>query len=146
MMEAARTSETLVNFYQTTRRYNPQDSQLRTHRRENLKSYHYKVGLLGLAKRLPAENLSKCCKGNIEYIRVCTALCLALFGAGVTIDWVVERLWSVTLCSRLSRSHGTNAGNVKGDRWKTCGFRLIFSSMIFPSGLKKSANFLNIEI
>jgi hypothetical protein len=39
MMEAARTSETLVNFYQTTRRYNPQDSHLRTHRRENLKSY-----------------------------------------------------------------------------------------------------------
>jgi hypothetical protein len=27
MMEAARSSETLVNFYQTTRRYNPEDSQ-----------------------------------------------------------------------------------------------------------------------
>jgi hypothetical protein len=39
MMEAARTSETLVNFYQTTRRYNPEDSDLRTHRRQNLKSY-----------------------------------------------------------------------------------------------------------
>jgi hypothetical protein len=39
MMEAARTSETLVNFYQTTRRYNPEDSNLRTHHRENLKSY-----------------------------------------------------------------------------------------------------------
>jgi hypothetical protein len=39
MMEAARTSETLVN-YQTTRRYNPEDSHLRTHRRENLKSYN----------------------------------------------------------------------------------------------------------
>jgi hypothetical protein len=39
MMEASRTSETLVNFYQTTRRYNPEDSHLRTHRRENLKSY-----------------------------------------------------------------------------------------------------------
>jgi hypothetical protein len=39
MMEAARTSETLVNFYQTTRLYNPEDSHLRTHRRENLKSY-----------------------------------------------------------------------------------------------------------
>jgi hypothetical protein len=39
MMEAARTSETLVDFYQTTRRYNPEDSHLRTHRRENLKSY-----------------------------------------------------------------------------------------------------------
>jgi hypothetical protein len=28
-MEAARTSETSVNFYQTTRRYNPEDSYLR---------------------------------------------------------------------------------------------------------------------
>jgi hypothetical protein len=39
MMEAARTAETLVNFYQPTRRYNPEDSHLRIHRRENLKSY-----------------------------------------------------------------------------------------------------------
>jgi uncharacterized metal-binding protein len=38
VMEAAMSSETLVNFYQTTRRYNPEDSHLRTHRRENLKS------------------------------------------------------------------------------------------------------------
>jgi hypothetical protein len=29
----------LVNFYQTTRRYNPEDSHLSTHRRENLRSY-----------------------------------------------------------------------------------------------------------
>jgi hypothetical protein len=28
MMEAARTSETLVNFYQTTQCYNPEDSHL----------------------------------------------------------------------------------------------------------------------
>jgi hypothetical protein len=48
MMEAARTSETLVNFYQTTRRYNPEDSHLRTHRRENLKSYVTNV--LGMKK------------------------------------------------------------------------------------------------
>jgi hypothetical protein len=39
MLEAGTTSETLVNFYQTTRRYNPDDSNLHTHRRENLKSY-----------------------------------------------------------------------------------------------------------
>jgi hypothetical protein len=38
LMEAANSSETSVNFYQTTRRYNPEDSHLRTHRRENLKS------------------------------------------------------------------------------------------------------------
>jgi predicted transcriptional regulator len=30
MMEATRTSETLVNFYQTTQRYNPEDSHLGT--------------------------------------------------------------------------------------------------------------------
>jgi hypothetical protein len=41
MMKAARTSETLVNFYQTTLRYNPEDSNLHTHRRENLKSYNW---------------------------------------------------------------------------------------------------------
>jgi hypothetical protein len=39
MMEAARTSETLVNFYQTTWRYNPEDSHLHTHHHENLKTY-----------------------------------------------------------------------------------------------------------
>jgi hypothetical protein len=39
MMEAAKTSETLVNFYQTTRHCNLEDSHLHTHRHENLKSY-----------------------------------------------------------------------------------------------------------
>jgi hypothetical protein len=42
MMEAARTSETSVNFYQTTRRNNPEDSYLHTRRRENLKSHSLK--------------------------------------------------------------------------------------------------------
>jgi hypothetical protein len=39
MMEAESTSETLVNFYQTARCNNPEDSHLHTRRRENLKSY-----------------------------------------------------------------------------------------------------------
>jgi hypothetical protein len=39
MMEAASTSEMSVNFYQTTRRNNPEDSHLHTRRRENLKSH-----------------------------------------------------------------------------------------------------------
>jgi hypothetical protein len=43
MMEAASTYETLVNFYQTTRRYNPEDSNIRTHLCKNLKSYLIKI-------------------------------------------------------------------------------------------------------
>jgi hypothetical protein len=46
MMESVRTPETLVNLHQTTRWYNPEDSHLYTHRRENLKSYNifcYKI-------------------------------------------------------------------------------------------------------
>jgi hypothetical protein len=39
MMEAARTSETLVNFYQIAWCNNPEDSHLRTLCHENLKSY-----------------------------------------------------------------------------------------------------------
>jgi hypothetical protein len=39
MMEATTTSETLLNFYKTTWRDNPEDSHLRTHRRQKLKSY-----------------------------------------------------------------------------------------------------------
>jgi hypothetical protein len=37
LMEVASTSETQVNFYQTTRRNNPEDSHLHIHRRENVK-------------------------------------------------------------------------------------------------------------
>jgi hypothetical protein len=38
MMEAARSSEKMVNFYQTTRRYNPEGSHLRTNRYTELSS------------------------------------------------------------------------------------------------------------
>jgi hypothetical protein len=37
IMEAASTPKTSVNFYQTIRRNNPEDSHLHTRRRENLK-------------------------------------------------------------------------------------------------------------
>jgi hypothetical protein len=39
MMEAASTSETLVNFYQTAQRKIPEEGHLHTRRRENLKSH-----------------------------------------------------------------------------------------------------------
>jgi hypothetical protein len=38
-MDAVSTFETSVNFYQTTRRNNPEDSDLHNRRRENLKSH-----------------------------------------------------------------------------------------------------------
>jgi hypothetical protein len=38
MMKAPSTSETSVNFYQTTRRNNPQENDLHIRRRENRKS------------------------------------------------------------------------------------------------------------
>jgi hypothetical protein len=38
-MEAVQTSETSVNSYQSARRYNPEDSHLRSRRLENLKSH-----------------------------------------------------------------------------------------------------------
>jgi hypothetical protein len=43
MMVAASTSETSVNFYHTTRRYNPEGSHLHTRRRENLKSHNIHI-------------------------------------------------------------------------------------------------------
>jgi hypothetical protein len=39
MVDAASTSETSVNFYQTTLRNNPENSHLHTRRHENLKSH-----------------------------------------------------------------------------------------------------------
>jgi hypothetical protein len=39
MMQAVQTSETSVNSYQSTRRYNPEGSHLHSYRRENLKLY-----------------------------------------------------------------------------------------------------------
>jgi hypothetical protein len=41
MMETASTSETLINFYQTTRCYSPEDSHLHTRRPEKLNFFYY---------------------------------------------------------------------------------------------------------
>jgi hypothetical protein len=39
MMEAVQTSEALVKLHQSARCYNPENSHLHIHRRENLESY-----------------------------------------------------------------------------------------------------------
>jgi hypothetical protein len=41
IMETAEISETLVNFHQTERPYNPEHRRLHTHRREDLKFHHF---------------------------------------------------------------------------------------------------------
>jgi hypothetical protein len=46
MMEASRTSETSVNFYQTTRHNIPEDSHLHTRRHADLKSQTLKFGTI----------------------------------------------------------------------------------------------------
>jgi hypothetical protein len=45
MMEAVNTSETSVNFYETTRRNIPEDSHLHIRHRENIKSHKMFLGL-----------------------------------------------------------------------------------------------------
>jgi hypothetical protein len=45
MMEPASTSETSVNFHQTTRLNNPEEIHLHTRRRENLKSHTATIAL-----------------------------------------------------------------------------------------------------
>jgi hypothetical protein len=62
MMEAARTSETLVNFYQTTRRFNPEDSHLHENRTFTFCSAHeeYKLNTKAAGSFLLSANfLSK---------------------------------------------------------------------------------------
>jgi hypothetical protein len=56
MIEAASTSETSVKLYQPTRHNNPEDSQLHTGRRENLKSYVLKKVCCSVRKR----SITKC--------------------------------------------------------------------------------------
>jgi hypothetical protein len=46
MMEAARTSETLVKFYQTTGRYNPKDSHLRGFSLDGQFKFTHPVGVV----------------------------------------------------------------------------------------------------
>jgi hypothetical protein len=58
MMEAANTSETSANFYQTIRRNNPEDSDLHTRRLENLKSHEvYRGWNRTVAPRRKAEQI-----------------------------------------------------------------------------------------
>jgi hypothetical protein len=64
MMEAARTSETFVNFYQTTWRYNQEDSHLHACIRQWLSSGLRRHLILQLNTSVPRKRLG----GTIETI------------------------------------------------------------------------------
>jgi hypothetical protein len=58
-MEAASTSETSVNFSQTTRHNNPEDSHLLTRRCENLKSHLPKFAKYYLDYQMNHEEMGR---------------------------------------------------------------------------------------
>jgi hypothetical protein len=66
MMEASSTSETSVNFHQTTRRNNPEDSHLHTRRREDKKSNKEKLrdARIGLRVSVPRSSLKSTVLGR----------------------------------------------------------------------------------
>jgi hypothetical protein len=65
MMEAARSSETLVNFYQTTRRYNPEDSHL--HIFSSLNLYYEKPKFVILCSSLLGVLIKKTVSPRLVY-------------------------------------------------------------------------------
>jgi hypothetical protein len=64
MMEAASTSKTSVNLYQTTWRNTPEDSHLHARRRENLKCRDY------------GNNTSSLCIAVSDYLILLKTLCV----------------------------------------------------------------------
>jgi hypothetical protein len=68
MMEAASISATSTNFYQTTRRNNPEDSHLHTRRRENLKSNFNFVSRRSVCKKCCYQevNVTLCNKASFK--------------------------------------------------------------------------------
>jgi hypothetical protein len=92
MMEAASTSETSVNVYQTTRPNNPEDSHLHTRRRENLKSH-----LLNLY-----EEATLRCFRRFEAFRIKKALLIALMmeAASTSVNF-----YQTTRCNNPEDSH-----------------------------------------
>jgi hypothetical protein len=74
MAEAARPSETLVNLYQLTWHYNPEDSHLRPHCRENIKSYLvnlYNSALLNKFWKIVLEALLLYCTWMVYMFSFC---------------------------------------------------------------------------
>jgi hypothetical protein len=119
MMEVGRTSETLVNVYHTTRCYNPEDSHLRIHRRENLKSYLILLHSNSIYPERIAWNLCFSSWENVWIGKVCSSLvCIVHYISNMrpllkTVFLPFFPDWSVTLhpvraCTRTHKRELTH--------------------------------------
>jgi hypothetical protein len=110
MMEVASTSETSVNFYQTTRHNNPEGSHLHTRRRENLKSDLCTCWVMlessnfaNTANRYSALRIQITTPLWFEFLQLKSAMGLhGIFLRNSIILWMImcEDIWSYS-CARL---------------------------------------------
>jgi hypothetical protein len=94
-MEAARISETMVNFYQTTRRYNSEDSHLNTFMGPSMsvcRVFHYIVTTMTLNTIVAAVTLDN----TVAFVDPLVAL-LTLS----SVMWRKERLWNFSVRQRV---------------------------------------------
>jgi hypothetical protein len=93
MMEAARTSETSVDISLTTRQYIPEDSELHTRRRENLKSHK--------AVYLPVKNTASIsCK--IRQLSVNSVIFVSGWMRGITVPTKANTFFFLAAASKPS--------------------------------------------
>jgi hypothetical protein len=111
MMEATRTSETLVNFYQTTRRFNPEDSHLRTHRRENLKSYYVCIMVSKKSVTLIIGHKKPPLKSILIQINTVNMFSLSLSNIYFNIVLPLTSVFT-KLCVSQSQGNGTRRRNM----------------------------------
>jgi hypothetical protein len=76
MMEAARTSETSVYIQLRTRQYIPEDSELHTRRRENLKSHIFDGCTVDASTVIRDRHLDCPDHGRFGGSAVCPRLCV----------------------------------------------------------------------
>jgi hypothetical protein len=115
MIEAANTSKTSVNIYQTTRRIIPEDSHLRTRRRENLKSHRDAKRLQNSSPKIWREDITM----DVNF-RLCG--CRIYSTGNFMTSWLTISFWrralfngvlDLLLKEKLHDGRDSSCGNVR---------------------------------